>query len=467
MARILRQETLNALTGILERQGGALFFDDPAFTPDIRTWITAVKVPSGYKPFSISIYDTEIEEDVVKLILMINPRDISIGQVHVASNAYTREGWVNTLWGEQQGTIAANGTTAGFYFSTADGRQGGITNFRKKQSQSFLNFLALASIFKNNGYYFLDGEENPNLFKDGLSRVVNVMDTVKIEYDDSTYLGTFSSFVITEDATNPHRIEYNFEFVISSYGIYKRGIEGHVKRNNNHQQRKVQIGIQGSNTNLNESIKINEEELRKFLDQVSEPSPLFHRFSNNEDQEEQQVAGAGKDYVTTAQETMRITRGWRHPEFHKKKMDYRTGSTLIRSFTNGLVWYVTPPTNTYGASNYVLVQSRYKEDIIFLRYYHLDSDSIRAAGIRAGNIVFPGDVLGREGTDHGKYIPHCDFEIRLSPSLSAGYHEARRIDCTPFLDDVIPKFRTKAQLGEAKYRDYKIIQFKNNPNISV
>jgi hypothetical protein len=264
------RNTIDAITALIQKEGGDLHFQDKASIYTFSDWVTANSIPADFIPFSISLYDIELNSDLISLTMMINPKDILYGQSHVFNNSYTREGWVTSLWGNQQLTITGSGVTAGFYYSTQTA-QGGLTNFYRKNSISFLNLLSIVSFFKNNGYYFMDGEENPTIFKDGTSRVINVMDIIRVSYDGSDYLGSFNSFTLIDDALSPYKMEYNFEFVVSSFGTDLQGIEGHVKRNGNETSNTITVAIQGKNTNLNTVIGMDATELNAYFPPEPEP----------------------------------------------------------------------------------------------------------------------------------------------------------------------------------------------------
>lgn len=182
---------------------------------------TAVIDYKGSKLFSIAIYNQKSNKDKVSLAFMINPSDITIGQTFIASDSYTRSGWLSTLWGKSQPTIMATGSTAAFYI---DGM--GLTTISRKRSLSFRNFISFLAIFKNNGHYFLSGPQNIDLFGNDPGRVISVMDLVKISYDGVDYIGSFSSLTVEESVENPFNFTFNFEFIVS--GLRQDKVDGHL-----------------------------------------------------------------------------------------------------------------------------------------------------------------------------------------------------------------------------------------------
>jgi hypothetical protein len=271
------QNTVDTLLALSKREGGDLHYENKESLNSFSDWATASTIPFDFIPFRISIFDTELNEDMVSLTLMVNPKDLYVSQSQVTDSAYSRAGWINTMWGNQQALLTASGMTAGFYYTTPQ-KSGGLTNFYRRNSIAYLNMLSIVSFFKNNGYYFMDGTENPTLFKDGTSRVINVMDTIRISYDGSDYLGSFSSFAINDIAANPYRLDYNLEFNVSSFGTDLQGIEGHVKKEGNDAVNKIQISVQGSNTRFDHTVLLNSDELNTYFppDEVPANAPLSY-----------------------------------------------------------------------------------------------------------------------------------------------------------------------------------------------
>ena len=272
MAKIDNSNTVDALTSLIAREGGGLHIvHNRSGVESFGSWVTANNIPIDYKPFLISIYDTELQKDIVSLVMLINPRDLNISQAQVVNSAITRAGWINTLWGSQQAVISASGLSAGFYYVSQDGKGGGLTNFYRKSSLAYQNLLAVVALFKNNAWYYMDGQESPTFFNDGTSRVINVLDVIHISYDGSDYLGNFDSFDLTDAASNPYRMEYSFEFSVSMFGSDPNTIDGHMKRGGNEKSNKIVIGIQGKNTDFSESVLMNSAEFNRDFPPEEEP----------------------------------------------------------------------------------------------------------------------------------------------------------------------------------------------------
>lgn len=434
-------ETKAVLKEMSDRQGGSLFFNksiNNILEYDSAEYKTASKVPYDLKEFSISIYNTDYNteakrdnaKEVVKLVLFVNPKDLVIGQQQIVSNTYTRRGWINAAWGNQQATLSASGISSGFYFFY-DGK-GGITNKYRRKSPGFFNLMGIMAMFRNNGWYFMDGIKNPSLFKDGTSRVINVMDSVKIEYDGSTYIGSFSTFTLNDLASNPYRLEYSFEFVVSSFGLDLQGVDGHISKENNHLNNNVNVALQGSNVDFKNIIGLDTDELNRYFPMNETPDPTSYDYTTSESEEEKKLEPEGTPVGPIPEGTFRITRGWLDDEKHGGKCDYRTYTGNNYSATFGVVWKVkTSPFK--GGSNYIVVKSTFNDVDIYVRYFHVQYGS---HNWKEGDSVSIGTIMGRQGTDNGQYPEHCDFEVRKIAAHNPDYWAAERIDCSEVLNSM-------------------------------
>jgi hypothetical protein len=430
--------TKEVLSALKERQGGSLFFNSvvnstlETDTTDLRT---AAKIPTDHKEFTISIYNSYLCTDIVSLTLFINPRDMTIGQQQVVGNTYTRRGWVNSAWGNQQPTISASGVSSAFYFYSNG--KGGLTNKYRRGSPSFVNIIDIAGLFKNNGWYFLDGASNPSLFKDGSSRVINVMDSIKIEYDGSTYIGSFSTFTLNDLATSPYKMEYSFEFIVASFGIIYPDAEGHVSMEGNYLDNQVHLALQGENIGFTPILGLDENELNTYFPADEVKDPTLYDYSVRETKDERTFFSNSSETAVApiAKGIFRITRGWRDGEPHgdpNNKCDFRTHTGTVYSATDGTVWK-TQRSSLYGGANYIIVSTNFRGTPIYVRYYHLSMDSIR---LIVGQDVKIGDVIGHEGTDNGMYPQHCDFGARIISPVSPNYLDCTEFQVNPILDEM-------------------------------
>jgi hypothetical protein len=112
----------------------------------------------------------------------------------------------------------------------------------------------------------MDPIESSNLYKDGHSRVINVMDTIKISYDGSDYFGSFATLSLNDVAETPYRMEYTIEFMIACFGPDFDKIDGHVKKNGNELKRLPVYAVQGQNVEFDEVVKMDNNELKKWFE---------------------------------------------------------------------------------------------------------------------------------------------------------------------------------------------------------
>jgi hypothetical protein len=117
-----------------------------------------------------------------------------------------RTGNVVHTWFEQPIKINASGVSAAQYAIAAD-LSGGLTNYNRLHSLSYMNLMSLLLIYKNNGMVY--GQSGT--WDEG---VIILPGAVYIYYDDRLYIGSFDSFGITDDATKPHNLTYNFSFTV-------------------------------------------------------------------------------------------------------------------------------------------------------------------------------------------------------------------------------------------------------------
>ena len=467
--------TTSAFRDMVPRVGGGFHLSNNTYYPlSSSSYVTAINNPDGYKPFEVSIYNKEKDIEEVTLTLMVNPTDISIGQVFVSNSAYTRKGWLPTLWGRQQSTITGNGKTSGFYYDSnvaqiTNGifseKHEGLVNSKRRDTLPFINLLTLISMYKNNGNYFLNTPADQTYYRDGTSRVITVMDSIKISYDDSEYIGSFSTFTVNDTGDKPYNIDYNFEFIVS--GLRGDKIDGHLRQGDNDLNPSVEISIQGQDTSFIKTVRMSEEELNKHYKidpkvQYSQMSYNYEEFELYDEQDYYNPVPNSSGYWDTPEgrakvspvppDTIRVARGGLDGEGHDGKIDYRTSSGEIRSLTEGVIFQ--------KAWNFIVVKSKVVDNgkvrDAYVRYYHIDSESMTSLPV--GTEIRPGDLLGSEGTDNGKYPPHCDFEVRAFDGASLNnvqYKDAERIDATTVFNTGVNR------LKEAGNTDYQKTEYKH------
>lgn len=438
MSEDIFKSTSDIVSRIPDWQGGSFTLSDSDLAAEVEQWRSSVNIPSEYMPFKIFTRDSlDSSEYKAALVMMVNPTDLSSSHTNIFESAYTRRGWATTGWGNQPPVVSVSGFSAGFYYVGKGGR-GGLTNFNRKKSPAFLNLMSMIAMYRNHGCHFMDGEENPDLFNTGHSRVINVMDTVGIEYDGTVYEGSFNSFTLTDGADRPYNMQYNFDFTVMRRSGDLENEDGHICRDGNEGQNRVQISIQGFNVNLEERYLMNRERMNRYFQYKGE---LTKAFGKREEEEEEayysEAALKQKENVYKIRGyVLRITRGWRDSENHEGKCDFRATDGEVRSFSNGIVTTVYT-SKQYGGYNFIIIRSKLslpgygRGKDVFVRYFHMDPNNIQ---VKKGDQVGVGTLLGYEGTDGGKYPPHCDLEVRSVNPANLNYRGGDRVDVTPLMD---------------------------------
>lgn len=171
---------------------------------------------SAILPMQIAIADEN--NNRLQFTMLVNPSNMNHGKTSAVYANYTRKGYVTQLWGPNQDLITSTGKSAAFMVEGS-----GLTNIARRRSFGYVNFLALFTSYRNNGYQLLD----PSAIKAPLTRVINTVHGVEIFYDNQIFMGHFNNFTLDESAETPFLFNYNFEFVISSLSSISDEVRGH------------------------------------------------------------------------------------------------------------------------------------------------------------------------------------------------------------------------------------------------
>ena len=153
----------------------------------------------------------------LEFTLLVNPTNMNHGKTSTVGALYTREGFVTQMWGPNQDLLTVTGSSAAFMVEGI-----GLTAVGRRRSFGFLNFTALLATYRNNGYMLGD----PTL-ESGLTRVINKITGIELTYDNQSYMGHFNNFTIDENADNPFRFNFNFDFVVSMLSTDYNEVRGH------------------------------------------------------------------------------------------------------------------------------------------------------------------------------------------------------------------------------------------------
>jgi len=139
---------------------------------------------------------------------LINPAQVQINRTTLDTQAMVRSGWQFGVWGEDSVQISINGKTAGQYWAF------GTTDRYRQYSQSYRNLEQLQIVFENNGYWF-EGEQTSEgpLAADFARRRIKMHQDVELTVGNFVWYGMFESLEITQDASTPFLMDFNFTFI--------------------------------------------------------------------------------------------------------------------------------------------------------------------------------------------------------------------------------------------------------------
>lgn len=222
-------------------------------------------------PFTISIsqHNSAASSPQYTLTLMIPPSEFSLSSSNVGDSQFTRLGPLPTLWGNTQPIIALQGSSAAF-ITEVEGLSSSMvkatTGVSRTDSIGYNNFMGLVAMFKANGYKHLKDDEDVfpgRKFPGQTTRVIHVLDCVKISYDGTTYFGHFTDLSFNDDAQSPFHFKYSLSFTVT--GIKGDFVGGHIGDGYN-QNSGILIG--DSSSEINRNMNISKEALQ--IDKLDE-----------------------------------------------------------------------------------------------------------------------------------------------------------------------------------------------------
>lgn len=135
---------------------------------------------------------------VPDLTFHVNPSEESKSFKKIIHRYRTRSGWIEEHWGEELDHIAITGSTGTFYHPN----YGTNTSFRY-ETLAMINFQEILSLFRNNAVVY--GDSGQTL----------AQGDVVITFDGFKFYGQFANFSWVEDAKNPFRFTFNFNFEVN------------------------------------------------------------------------------------------------------------------------------------------------------------------------------------------------------------------------------------------------------------
>lgn len=170
-------------------------------------------VSTGKKPVVFDImapdYETSLLPDGMQMVLHVNPSSMQISYAKVIERTQTMGGYVEQHWGDGAKAIDFTMATGGFMrlysgLSNITGGPGSIdTGGTRRESIAYDKYLDMLAMFHNNGSIY-----------DTSGKIV-FQGIIKIMFDGGIYLGWFSNFNSTEDASKPFQFSVTTNFTIA------------------------------------------------------------------------------------------------------------------------------------------------------------------------------------------------------------------------------------------------------------
>lgn len=147
--------------------------------------------------------ETSILPENAKLVLMVNPKTMSLKFAKQINRIQTRGGFVEQHWGDSEISIDFEMATACFmrlFVGTSSNTDPTLTGASRRETLGYDSFLDMLALFHNNGsVYDIEG------------RVV-LQGKIKITFDGGVYTGWFNSFSVEEVAESPYQFTMSASF---------------------------------------------------------------------------------------------------------------------------------------------------------------------------------------------------------------------------------------------------------------
>lgn len=140
------------------------------------------------------------------LFMYVNPSEFSISYEQIISEGdRSREGFIIEHWGLQMPRLSFSGNIGATLINAFDRNgltSGGLTRLHRESSASYQSFMSLMQIYQNNAYIY------------NLDSSISILGSVKLFYDDTIYTGSFDSFSVSENESNPYDLKYSCQFTV-------------------------------------------------------------------------------------------------------------------------------------------------------------------------------------------------------------------------------------------------------------
>lgn len=150
---------------------------------------------------------TSILPEGLRMVLHVNPRNMSLKYTRQVERIQTRGGFVEQHWGDAANTIDIEAATGGFmrlYTGLSNVTSPAMTGGSRRETLAYDSYLDLLALFHNNGsVYDIDGQ-------------VALQGVIKMTFDQGVYLVWMDSFTATESTENPYQFTLSASMTVRS-----------------------------------------------------------------------------------------------------------------------------------------------------------------------------------------------------------------------------------------------------------
>ena len=154
----------------------------------------------GKRPVIFDILAPDLQSSLLpeglRLVLHVNPRNMSIKYARQVERIQTRGGFVEQHWGDAAIGIDIEIATGGFmrlYTGLSNVTSPAITGGTRRETLAYDSYLDMLALFHNNGSVFdIDGQ-------------VALQGAIKMTFDAGVYIVWIDSFTVSESADNPYQ----------------------------------------------------------------------------------------------------------------------------------------------------------------------------------------------------------------------------------------------------------------------
>jgi len=158
--------------------------------------------PTGYgkRPVIFDILGPDLETSIlpvgVRMVLHVNPSQMSFKMTKKIERIQTRGGWVEQHWGDDTQGVDFEAVTGGFvrlYQGLTSSTSPSLTGATRRETLAYDSYLDLLALFHNNGSVYDE------------TGMVAMQGVIKVTLDEGSWLGWFTTFQVSEAAEKPYQ----------------------------------------------------------------------------------------------------------------------------------------------------------------------------------------------------------------------------------------------------------------------